>query len=484
MGCQAYVLVFLSCVGLGNAQLLVQPTMSEETITKKFQVGKEHVEVSLTISEPKLCDTSVKSYSGYFQTASSASASDGRKLFFWFFESRSAPSTDPVVLWLTGGPGCSSMLATLAENGPCSISADGNVVHNPNSWNNKANVLWVDQPAGTGFSVGSNPGHMYESIVGDQMYGFLQAFFQHFSQYQNLDFFVTGESYGGHYVPTVSHRVWQGNEKKEGLKINLKGLAVGNGLTDPLEQYKWYPEMAHDGGKSEGGTAPGVITDEATYNKMKSQVQPCIDKIAKCTSENTYSECVEAQAFCNNAFIGPYSATGMNVYDQRIKCEVPGLCYNFSAPTKWLNSPDVQKQLGVSKTWESCNYAVNGQFQGDWMLPYDTKLVDLLAAGIRVLIYAGDCDFICNWLGNKHWTLKLQWPHNSEFNAAQDKPYMANGKEVGRLRTANGFSFMQVYQAGHMVPMDQPEVSLQMLNQFVDDKLESSSKPVDHEVVV
>jgi len=376
------------------------------------------------------------------------------------------------------------MLATLAENGPCSISENGSVVNNPYSWNNKANVLWVDQPAGTGFSVGSNPGHMYQSIVDEQMYGFLQAFFQHFTQYQNLDFFVTGESYGGHYVPTVSHRIWQGNQNKEGLQINLKGLAVGNGLTDPLEQYGSYPEMAHDGGKSEGGTAPGVITNWFVYRRMKSYVQPCLDKIAKCTSESTYQACVDAQSFCNAELVGPYAATGQNQYDQRIKCKVPGLCYNFSAPTDWLNKPDVQKALGVTKKWESCNYAVNAQFQGDWMLSYNTKLLDLLASGVRVLIYAGDCDFICNWLGNKNWALKLQWPHNAEFNAAEDKAFMTNGKQTGRIRTANGFSFFQMFQAGHMVPMDQPEATSQMINQFISGQLGSSTKSEANEVVV
>lgn len=471
-----YALAVLGCAIVGHAQLLIQPTASEEALTKMLKVGKEQVTVSLTIKEPKLCDTSVKSYSGYFQTG--ADASDGRKLFFWFFESRSVPASDPLLLWLTGGPGCSSMLAALAENGPCLITKNGSAVNNPHSWTNKANVLWVDQPAGTGFSVGSNPSHMYENIVEDQMYTFLQAFFQHFSQYRSLDFFVTGESYGGHYVPSVSHRIWQGNEEKEGLRINLKGLAVGNGMTVPAEQFKWYAEMGLNGGQIEGGTAPGVI-DNATYQQMQSQIHPCLEKISHCTSNKTYSACAEAYSFCSEAFIGPYQGTGMNVYDQRIKCEVPGLCYDFSGPTSWLNSADVQRQLGVNKKWESCNYAVNAQFQGDWMLSYDFKLVDMLNSGVRVLIYAGDCDFICNWLGNKHWALKLQWPHGSDFNAAEDKPYMANGQKVGRIRTSHGFSFMQVFQAGHMVPMDQPEVSLQMINQFVNGQLEPS-----HEVVV
>jgi cathepsin A (carboxypeptidase C) len=474
-------LSILSCIALARAQLLVQPAVKEETFMHKLKLGEKDVDVSMTIKSTSTvpCDPSVRQYSGYFDTGPVFPSNlTQRKLFFWFFESRNEPAEDPVVLWMTGGPGCSGMLAALVENGPCFLTSDGvTTVNNPNSWNTKANVMWIDQPAGTGFSVGSNDGYMYENIVGDHVYGFLQNFFQYpiFSKYRGLDFFITGESYGGHYVPSVAHRVWQGNEAKEGLHINLKGIAIGNGLTNPLEQYQWYPSMAFDGGKSEGGTAPGVIS-ESVYNQMIAMVEPCQDKISQCKNSSTFEACQDAQTFCNNAFIGPYEATGMNVYDQRIKCEVPGLCYNFSKVDAWLNNPSVQQLLGVDKKWESCNYNVNAQFQGDWMLPQENKLVPLLDdAGIRVLIYAGDCDFICNWLGNKHWALKLDWQHKTEFNDAEEKPYMVNSQEAGKLRSDNGFSFLQIYGAGHMVPMDQPVVALQMITDFFEGTLDQTT---------
>eukprot|EP01031_Cornospumella_fuschlensis_P045738 gene45738-55982_t len=98
-----------------------------------------------------ICDTTVKSLSGYFSVSEQVT----KNYFFWFFESRSSPSTDPLVIWLTGGPGCSSQLALLFENGPCKVSEDGlTTTPNPYSWNNNANILWVDQPAGVGFSYG------------------------------------------------------------------------------------------------------------------------------------------------------------------------------------------------------------------------------------------------------------------------------------------------------------------------------------------
>lgn len=89
--------------------------------------------------ETKLCDPEVESQAGYFKI----SGSKDKNYFYWFFESRSEPSEDPVLLWLTGGPGCSSILALLTENGPCLVNEDGtDTVHNPYSWTNKVGG-WV-----------------------------------------------------------------------------------------------------------------------------------------------------------------------------------------------------------------------------------------------------------------------------------------------------------------------------------------------------
>ena len=98
----------------------------------------------------------------------------GVKYFFWMFESRSKPSTDPLVLWLTGGPGCSSQLALLAENGPCNMAKNGTGTEkNPYSWTSNANVIWVDQPAAAGFSTGLPLVHD-EDGVASNMYNFMQ----------------------------------------------------------------------------------------------------------------------------------------------------------------------------------------------------------------------------------------------------------------------------------------------------------------------
>lgn len=153
----------------------------------------------------------------------------------------------------------------------------------------------------------------------------------------------------------------------------------------------------------------------------------------------------------------PYELTGKNPYDMRIPCEHGRLCYDFDPITTYLNQESVQKALGVSKKWKSCNMAVNLLFvsAGDWMVNYQDMIADMLNDGdVDVLIYAGDCDYICNWLGNKHWTLKLDWNHKDDFNNAQDENWPKgsdNSTATARLREANGFRFMQVFNAGHMV---------------------------------
>merc|ERR1712070_1250666 len=122
--------------------------------------------------------------------------------------------------------------------------------------------------------------------------------------------------------------------------------------------------------------------------------------------------------------------------------------------------------------------AVNLEFQaaGDMMRDFSHLIPDLLHDNIGVLIYAGDCDFICNWLGNKAWTKALNWSKTEEFNKADDKDWQLDGKTVARLRSAGDFHFMQVFYAGHMVPMNQPAASVAMVNAFISGKLADNTK--------
>eukprot|EP01050_Picozoa_sp_SAG11_P050474 SAG11_NODE_28146_length_325_cov_0.632743_1_plen_108_part_11 len=108
-------------------------------------------------------------------------------------------------------------------------------------------------------------------MVSNDMYDFLQQFMQGHPQYAKLPFFAIGESYGGHYVPATTHRIWLNNKNLApgNVRINLKGTAVGNGLTDPEIQYRYYPAMA----SSTNGHGAAITGVER--GAMRGAVAPC-----------------------------------------------------------------------------------------------------------------------------------------------------------------------------------------------------------------
>jgi len=409
-----------------------------------------------------ICDA-VQQYTGYFKLTTG-----DKHYFYWFFESRNKPSTDPVVLWMTGGPGCSSEVALFGENGPCQVNANGtDTISNPHSWNSNANLLYIDQPAGTGFSYGTGLDHN-EAGVATDMYDFLQQFFKAHPKYSPLPFFAVGESYAGHYIPAVTHKIWANNKNLPAgaIKINHQGTAVGNGLTNPEIQYQYYKDMivSTNGHKAAVGSL--------VHGAMEAATPVCIAAIKAC--ETVSATCIAAIESCNAGLLIPYTLTGMNPYDMRIKCAKPPLCYDFSNVGTYLDRPEVRSTLGVgTRKWSDCNHVVAMAFElgGDWMQPYEMMIPDQLESGVRVLIYAGDQDYICNWLGNQAWTQALPWSHQGEFNSTKPTNWTVGSEAAGTIQSAAGFTFLRVFDAGHMVPRDQPEAALEMINAFITNKL-------------
>jgi cathepsin A (carboxypeptidase C) len=446
----AFVLLFIAISAHANRQ-----RWTHKGQTFYGQLGESNVVPG------DVCDPDVLSLSGYYNIQGTRDAN----YFYWFFESRDSPKDDPLIIWLTGGPGCSSQLALMVENGPCTPTEDGlSTTVNPYSWNSNANIMWIDQPAGVGYSYGDLPDYVSdEEGVSEDLYWFLQAFFQEHPEYSENAFFVFGESYGGHYVPATSYRIWQGNNNKEGSHINLSGVGIGNGMTTPTIQYEYYPQMANN--NTYGVKA---VSDEQ-YQKMVDRLPTCLNLAEKCQKSTEF--CSSAYTYCNMAETTPYYNSGLNPYDVRKECGDNPLCYDFSSTETFLNLDSTRQALGVNndevKTWESCNNAVNAMFVDDWMKDFNSPyLSSLLDDGIPVLAYSGDADFICNWMGNKAWTLDLDWSGHDEFNAAGDHPWLS----YGMARTAKDFTFLQVYEAGHMVPLDQPQAALEMLNTFTSGK--------------
>ena len=403
-------------------------------------------------------DPDVKQYSGYLDDND-----NDKHLFYWFFESRNDPKNDPVVLWLNGGPGCSSLTGLFLELGPSSVDENLKLVYNPYSWNANASVIFLDQPVNVGFSYSGS--QVSDTVAaGKDVYALLTLFFKQFPQYAHQDFHIAGESYAGHYIPVFASEIM--SHKK--TNINLKSVLIGNGLTDALNQYPEYRPMAC--GK---GGWPAVL-DESSCESMDNALPRCLSLIQNCYDSESVWSCVPASIYCNNAMLAPYQRTGQNVYDVRGKCEDSGnLCYKeLGYITKWLNQPAVMKALGVEVDgYDSCNFDINRNFlfQGDWMQPFH-RLVPGLLEKIPVLIYAGDADFICNWLGNKAWSEALEWPGHKKFAAAKMKDLKmegAKGKKIGEVKSEGNFTFMRIHAGGHMVPLDQPEASLEFFNRWL-----------------
>ncbi|KAK9127522.1 hypothetical protein Syun_016319 [Stephania yunnanensis] len=315
----------------------------EALIVGGSELGRERRVVERRFEFPGVVDSAVSveelgHHAGYYKLRHSNDA----RMFYFFFESRNSQK-DPVVIWLTGGPGCSSELAIFYENGPFTIAKNMSLLWNEYGW---------DKPTGTGFSYSSNKRDLRhdEAGISNDLYDFLQAFFTEHPQYAKNDFYITGESYAGHYIPAFASRVHKGNKAKEGIHINLKGFAIGNGLTDPAVQYKAYTDYALDMG----------VIQQADYKNINKMI--------------------------------PY-------YDIRKKCE-GSLCYDFSNMEKFLNQKSVRDALGVGDIeFVSCSSAVYQAMILDWMRNLEVGIPALLEDGINMLIYAGEYDLICNWLG-------------------------------------------------------------------------------------
>jgi len=393
------------------------------------------------------------------------------------------------VLWLNGGPGCSSLDGFLSEHGPFFANEDGQSLSiNPYAWNLKTNVIYLESPAGVGFSYSDNPKDYStgDAQTAEDNYQALQSFFAQFPEFQNRDFYVTGESYGGVYVPTLVQRIQKGNANKEGIFINLKAFAVGNGLVsdrlndDSLLFFAYYH---------------GLLGQDQ-WNKLKSYccVNPGDDHSCNFHNPKPASPCwvqVElAQQVVYNSGLNYYdlyrdcSSNGDPRYQrilnqlfrpfnwnlgtklatkENLKENVP--CIDSQGMTIYLNRADVQAALHVKTglpPWSICSDVLQYNRTDDDVEPiYPGILKDY-----RALIYNGDTDMACNFLGDE-WAVN---DLNRTETAARRTWIDINGQVAGFVEAYDQITFLTVKGAGHMVPQWRPVQALQMFQNFIDNK--------------
>ena len=199
-------------------------------------------------------------YSGYLN------ATQTKLLHFVLIESLDQPSTDPLLIWFNGGPGCSSMLGLFSEHGPF-IFDDGETIikPNPEPWNKRANLLYLESPAGVGYSLAGTDNDTYHTDVSqsEDLLNAIIDFYNGYPEYLNNDLYITGESYAGVYAPYLAWQLHQWNQRAKLDKTGntpiypLKGFIVGNGvtnyhldceasLTETMANFNLIPQSVHD----------------------------------------------------------------------------------------------------------------------------------------------------------------------------------------------------------------------------------------------
>lgn len=375
------------------------------------------------------------------------------KMFYWFFESRSNPDTDPLLIWLNGGPGCSSLIGLFFEQGPFEIQNQGDTKATLRSvaWNQKANVIFLEQPLGVGFS-DANPADAPQDRkdMQDQFWQFITGWINlpQFAKYKKRPLYVSGESYGGHWVPYISARLYQ----EKNPDINFRGCAIGNGWVEPREMYYGYPGFAVKNSKQ-------TKFYPHDYVKLQPTAQLCKFIIPQNNPLYTFDRGSVCESINTAIIIDPKTGKPkFNYYNIDMTTNYP----NYY--TAFLNRPDVQKVLGVNKKWSDCNGNVyQTYYQHDWFLESGPLLIPLLNdPNIKVLWYNGDLDYICNWYGEDASISTIKWSKRQEWNTLkwESCPY-GQCKELGNAK------FIKFHDAGHMVPTEQIVLSTQMINEFM-----------------
>ncbi|KAG2095727.1 Alpha/Beta hydrolase protein [Suillus discolor] len=421
------------------------------------------------VTNSGICETTpnVAQISGYIDIGTNMS------MWFWFFESRNTPETAPFTLWLNGGPGCSSMIGLFQENGPCFVNADANsTTLNPYSWNNVSNMIYIDQPIETGFSHGDDEANSTQSAAPFVWTAF-QVLFENklFSKYASREFIFASESYGGHYVPGFVTYFEQQNAliasgKIHGVPISVSALMINNGWFDPLIHYVSYLNYTTN--------APGygqLRPDDVLKNISNGLYGPdgCVAQEKACYAAGNSAEsnkiCRHADKYCiENVYW--LAVDDYDPYDIR---------QNSSAPfppeyyVDYLNKKDVMAKIGAEVPYDECPTKPYHKFikTGDEARTWLPQLSALADSKMKILIWAGDADLNCNWLGSQATILAMDWYGNKTLHDTPLTNMTIDGTTVAAVQNVDNFSFALVYKAGHEVPAFQPKASLEIFSQII-----------------
>ncbi|XP_051141390.1 serine carboxypeptidase-like 25 [Andrographis paniculata] len=409
-------------------------------------------------------------FSGYVTVDEAA----GRSLFYWLTEAADRPSEKPLVVWLNGGPGCSSIAYGASEEiGPFKINKTASGLYlNKYSWNKLANLLFLEAPAGVGFSYTNRSSDLLNT--GDRRTAkdsarFLVRWLDRFPKYKNREIYLTGESYAGHYVPQLAREVLEHNRRSRS-KINLKGVMVGNAVTD-----NYYDNV----GTVNYWWSHAMISDR-TYRRLlstcdfKGQVQDS----SQC--ENLYYYAMDKE-FGNidqyNIYAPPCRHNSDRHRHLRRRIRLPHLPYHplsgYDPCTEkyaeiYYNRGDVQRALHANISghipykWTACSETLNRNWNDTEtsVLPIYRQLI---AAGLRIWVFSGDVDSVVPVTATRYSLAQLKLETNIPWY-----PWYVNNQVGGWTEVyKGGLTFATVRGAGHEVPMFKPRAAFQLFTSFL-----------------
>ncbi|XP_072973915.1 serine carboxypeptidase 24-like isoform X1 [Typha angustifolia] len=412
---------------------------------------------------------SFEQFSGYV----TVNKEHGRALFYWLTEAKVDAAKKPLLLWLNGGPGCSSVAYGASEEiGPFRITRNGSsLYHNKYSWNKEANILFLESPAGVGFSYTNTSSDLKTSGDGrtaQDAIVFLIGWFSRFPQYKYRDFYISGESYAGHYVPQLAKKIVEYNKASSKPFINLKGVLVGNAVTDNYYDnigtvsYWWTHAMISDRSYRSilascnfAAAKTSRRCDHAVDYVMNHEFGD-IDQYSiytpSCAASNSTAAAAARPLRLKNTLIRRRSYG----YDPCIE--------NYAE--KYYNRPDVQKAMhanttGIPYKWTACSDTLIKEWQDSQfsMLP---TYKELIRAGLRIWVFSGDTDSVVPVtatrfsIGRLRLNVKIPW-----------YPWYAGRQVGGWSEVYEGLTFASVRGAGHEVPLFQPRRALRLFQSFL-----------------
>ncbi|CAL4979393.1 unnamed protein product [Urochloa decumbens] len=419
-------------------------------------------------------DVEFRMYGGYITVDEDA----GRALYYWLQEADPAeidPATAPLLLWLNGGPGCSSIgSGALEEQGAFRLHPDGNTLFlNEFAWNKVANVLFLESPAGVGYSYSNTSSDL---VVGDDRtaedsYIFLVKWFERFPRYKYRDFYIAGESYAGHYVPQLSQLVYMNNIGIEDPSINFKGFLVGNGITnDKLDMMGMFKFWWHHGLISDETLRRGLnlCLNGSTLTKPSPECQKVINKANEEQGNiDTYSIYTPP---CERG--SPDEPPRSRLQRSRRGLMLPA----YDPCTAWyaidfLNKNNVQEAIHANVSgiigypWAMCNMDIYYNWTTVTPISMIPIYQELIGAGLKVWVFSGDTDSAVPLSSTRLSLDAMGFPVKTSWYPWYMEP---NATEVGGWSMEyEGLIYVTVRGAGHEVPLHRPEQALFLFKQFL-----------------